>query len=64
MNTEERNMLLELIDQLKSNRTILRVILNLAIDHNKTLVPFAQDALEQNETKIEKALELIERRYK
>jgi hypothetical protein len=64
MNTEEKNMLMELIDQLNSNRTILRAMLNLAIDNNKTLVPFAQDALEQNETKIEKALELIERRYR
>jgi len=64
MNTEEKNMMVGLIEQLKRNRTILRALLNLAIDHNKILVPFVQDAIEQNETEIEMARELIERRYK
>ena len=64
MNTEERNMMLELIDQLKGNRTLLRALLNLALDHNKMLVPFVSDALRQNDDKIERALELIDRRYR
>jgi|GEM_PF-2580737 len=64
MNIEEKNMMEELLDQLKDNRIILRALLNLAIDHDKKLVPFTQNAIEQNERKIEKALELIERRFK
>ena len=64
MNTEEKNMMTELMDQLNDNRIILRALLNLAIENNKTLVPFTQNAIEQNERKIAKASELIERRFK
>lgn len=63
MNTAERNMFYELVNQLKTNVTILRATLNLAIDHDKVLVPFIRDALQHNEEKMERAFKLIDKRY-
>jgi hypothetical protein len=64
MNTSEKNMMRELVNQLKANSTILRATLNLAINHDKLLVPFIQDALEFNQEKMERANELIDDRRK
>ena len=64
MNTSEKNMMRELVNQLKANSTILRATLNLAINHDKSLVPFIQDALEFNQEKMERANELIDDRCK
>ena len=63
MNTAEKNMLYELVNQLRSNITILRATLNLALDHDKALVPFIRDALQLNEEKMDRAYKLIDKRY-
>jgi len=63
MNTAERRMFYELVNQLEANAIVLRATLNLALDHDKALVPFIRIALKHNEEKMERAYELIDKRY-
>ena len=52
-----------MVNQLEANAIVLRATLNLALDHDKALVPFIRIALKHNEEKMERAYELIDKRY-
>ena len=60
---EEKNMMVDLMNQLNISKTFLRALLSLAIEHNETLVPLVQNTIEINESKIEMAMELIDRNH-
>ena len=63
MNSDEKNVIVAMMNQLKINKTILRSFLNLAIKHDKNLVPITREAIETSEDTIEMARELIEKNH-